>query len=252
MDPLQPVAPETETSVAQATDAASATSESATTDLSGDAADASEPTPPLSQGASASSTSNGAPAPTEKEIGSTAGEDKPAPDTLVRADRVEAWSLKYYYLQAVPGWYGKFGPRDAVLALDRSGRVIYSEGTVRRTWVGKLRDLGAPQPIPNGFVAAKNLRLHTNAREQSFVVRIAGKPTLIVFSGLIATFKAAEKGINALRWVPIEEVKDVAEWAQGGLNRVMNPHQAKAGAAAAQIWRSVLDGSQSPESLPNL
>jgi hypothetical protein len=151
----------------------------------------------------------------------------------------------------VPGWYAK-SVRRGLLLLFQDGSVFYTEGRGKRdSWHGRIGDLGRPEEVPNAFVVAKNLRLHTQASERTLKLKIGGKPRILCFTGLTAEAdKVIRGGITALKWVPIEDVKTVAEWAENGINRVKNPHNAKNAAMAAQVWRGVLEGTIFPRNLP--
>ncbi len=172
--------------------------------------------------------------------------------SLVRADRIEAWAARLYALQAWPGLYRVV--RQADLALCRDGRVIYEETQgvglrlfQRKTWVGTVEDLGKPLPVPPGFEVAKMLRLHGRVSDTSFIVKIDSKPMIVCFHG--RQHEVELTGLPSLVHL-IPEVGHLIEGVEVAANRAVNVGATGRGAEAAKVWRSVLDGTMDPATLP--
>lgn len=177
--------------------------------------------------------------------------------SLVRADLIEAWAPRLYFLEAVPGYYAVV--RQAVLCLCCDGRVLYIEtATVgarlfkRKTWAGQVADLGKPLPVSRGFRVAKALRLY-RVRDSSFVITIEGSRRVICFTGIPIAKDLSEplRGLENIVF-NIPQVGILAGWAQRAAVRVRNVHSAKRGVEAARLWRSVLEGNTDPKALPLL
>jgi len=174
--------------------------------------------------------------------------------SLVRVDPIEAWALRLYAVQALPG-YARF-VRKAILCLCRDGRVLYFETEAPalrlfqfKRWVGKLEDLGEPQPVPVGFEAAKSLRLHGRVSDRSFVVRIDGQPKIIYFTG--REREAELRGLASLVHL-IPHVGELIEGAEILTDKVANLGGTDRAVAAATLWRSVLNRTTRPATLPLL
>jgi len=174
--------------------------------------------------------------------------------SLVRIDHIEAWAPKLYVLQALPGYYNVV--RQAELSLCRDGGVIYSETKSvglrlfqRKTWIGKVEDLGKPLPVSIGFQLAKTLRMHGRVRDTSFMARIDGKPMIVCFTGRKREVEL--KGLVSLVHL-IPEVGHLIEGAEVVAGRAVNLGATGRAAEAAKLWRSVLDTTMDPATLPLL
>jgi hypothetical protein len=176
---------------------------------------------------------------------------------LVRLDLIEAWAPRAYAFEAIPGYY-RF-VRQAVLGLFEDGKVVYIETSTvgarlfrRKEWTGTIRDLGNPDPPPAGFRLAKALRLH-QVKESSFQVRIGGDRRIVSFTG-VAMDKELPKAIIVARnvLVNIPNVGDYVDLTEAAVTRIRNLHGGRHAAAAAAVWRSVLEGRTKPASLPRL
>ena len=178
-------------------------------------------------------------------------------ESLVRLDDIEIWAAKAYMFEALPGYAGMV--RRGVVGLFRDGRVVYMETrglTATRlkpvNWWGRIEDLGKPVPAPKAFKAAKVLRVQ-RVDHRSLVLRIRGQPRIVCFTGL-PTDKHLPKllgaGKSAVEAVP--GVGDVVGLVDMGASRARGAFHGREAVAAATVWRSVLDGSVSPETLPVL
>jgi hypothetical protein len=180
-----------------------------------------------------------------------------SPPALVRLDPIEAWAPRAYAFEAIPG-YSQF-VRQAVLGLFEDGRVVYIETSTvgarlfrRKKWVGTIHDLGNPDPAPAGFRLAKALRLH-QVKESSFQVRIDGDRRIVCFTGVAMDKEPSRSFVvarNVLANVP--NVGTIVGWTEAAAARIQNPHGGRDAAAAAAVWRSVLEGRTKPASLPRL
>lgn len=174
--------------------------------------------------------------------------------SLVRVDAIEAWAPRLYLVEALPGYARVV--RQAQLLLFRDGRVKYQE-TIgiglrlfqRKVWVGRVEDLGKPRPVPFGFEVAKALRLHPQAGSTSFVARIDGRPMILCFTGRMREVEL--RGWASLVHL-IPEVGHLIEGTEVLADRAANLGAGGRAAHAAGIWRSVLDGTRDPASLPLL
>jgi hypothetical protein len=175
--------------------------------------------------------------------------------SLVRLDRIEAWSAHAYVFQALPGYARSV--RQGVVGLFRDGRVVYMETSgmlaARRraaSWWGHLDDLGAPLAAPKVFRAAKVFRAQ-HVASRSFMINMHGTIRIICFTGLPvdrSRSKVLSAGGVVLESVP--HLGTLVQLADIGVSRAYGALHGENAVAAATVWRSVLTGTVSPETLP--